>query len=85
MRKTIVNVVRPDGSHHKLVFVRYYLEGAPEHSIQLKPHGSAKSGCAIPYLRTYRSKDVKDGDCCLWKREVIEESCTANRRRCWWT
>ncbi|CAH3181480.1 unnamed protein product, partial [Porites evermanni] len=38
-----------------LVFVRYYFEGAPEHSIQLKPHGSAKSGCAIPYLRTYRS------------------------------
>lgn len=55
MRKTIVNVVRPDGSHHKLVFVRYYFEGAPEYSIQLKPHGSAKSGCAIPYLRTYRS------------------------------
>ena len=55
MRKTIVNVVRPDGSHHKLVFVRYYFEGEPEHSIQLKPHGSAKSGCAIPYLRTYRS------------------------------
>ena len=55
MRKTIVNVVRPDESHHKLVFVRYYFEGEPEHSIQLKPHGSAKSGCAIPYLRTYRS------------------------------
>ena len=55
LRKTIVNVVRPEGSHHKLVFVRYYFEGAPEHRIHLNPHGSAKSGCAIPYLRTYKS------------------------------
>ena len=55
MRKTIVNVVHPDRRHHKLVFVRYYFEGAPEHIIKLKPHGNAKSGLAMPYLRTYRS------------------------------
>ncbi|CAH3180108.1 unnamed protein product, partial [Porites lobata] len=43
-RRTFVN--RSDNSMRKTI---------PEHSIQLKPHGSAKSGCAIPYLRTYRS------------------------------
>ena len=59
LRKTIVNVVHPDGRHHKLVFVRYYFEGAEEHRIKLKPHGSSKAGCAIPYLRTYKSTVAK--------------------------
>ena len=59
MRKTIVNVVHPDRSHHKLVFMRYYFKGAPGHRIQLKHHGSAKSGYAIPYLRTYTSTTSK--------------------------
>ena len=43
------------GVHHKLVFVRYYFEGAEEHSIRLTLHGNSKAGCAIPYLRTYKS------------------------------
>ena len=61
LRKTIVNVVLPDFEHHNLVFVRYYLEGAPEHRIELKAHGNAKTGC-IPYLRTYRSTVAKMKD-----------------------
>ena len=55
LRKTIVNLVHPAGGHHKLVFVRYYFKGAEEHRIKLTPHGSSKAGCAIPYLRTYKS------------------------------
>ena len=38
-----------------MVFLRYYFEGAEEHRIKLTPHGSSKAGCAIPYLRTYKS------------------------------
>ena len=38
-----------------MVFLRYYFEGAEEHRIELTPHGSSKAGCAIPYLRTYKS------------------------------
>lgn len=36
-------------------------EGAPEHRIELKAHGNAKTGC-IPYLRTYRSTVAKMKD-----------------------
>ena len=38
-----------------MVFLRYYFEGAEEHRINLTRHGSSKAGCAIPYLRTYKS------------------------------
>ena len=55
LQKTIVNFVHPDGGHHKLVFLRYYFEGTEEHRIKLTPHGTSKAGCAIPYLRTYKS------------------------------
>ena len=53
-RKTIVNLVHPDGGHQKLVFAQYYFEGAEKHRIKLTPHGSSKAGCAIPYLRPYK-------------------------------
>jgi len=37
------------------VLVRCYFKEAEEHRIKLTPHGSSKAGCAIPYLRTYKS------------------------------
>ena len=38
-----------------MVFLRYYFERAEEHRIKLMPDGSSKTGCVIPYLRTYKS------------------------------
>ena len=54
LRKTIINVIHPGGHHHSLVFVKYHFEGAPEHAVEVKPHGNS-SRCCIPYLRTYKS------------------------------
>ena len=58
LRKTVVNVIHPDGHHHNLVFVKYHFEGTKEHPINVKPHGNS-SKCSIPYLRTYRSTICK--------------------------
>lgn len=54
LRKTIVNVITPDGKNFNLVFVKYYFEGREEHKIEVKPHGNSTKG-SIPYLRTYKS------------------------------
>ena len=43
LRKTIVNVITPDGNHHNLVFVKYHFEGNEEHRVQVKPHGNSAS------------------------------------------
>lgn len=53
LKKTIVNVILPNGEHFNLIFVRYYFEG-PEHAITVAPHGNS-SKSSIPYLRTYQS------------------------------
>ena len=58
LRKTVVNVIHPDGHHHSLVFVKYHFEGTKEHPIDVKPHGNSTK-CSIPYLRTYRSTICK--------------------------
>ena len=54
LHKTIVDVTRPDGKHHNIVFVKYEFVGAPEHEVKVKEHGNVTS-CSIPYLRTYKS------------------------------
>ena len=41
LRKTVVNVIHPDGHHHNLVFVKYHFEGTKEHPINVKPHGNS--------------------------------------------
>ena len=48
LRKTIVNLVHPDGGYHQLVFLRYYFEGTEEHRIKLTPHGTSKACCGRP-------------------------------------
>lgn len=58
LRKTVVNIIHPDGRHHNLVFVKYHFEDSEEHPINVKLHGNS-SKCPIPYLRTYRSTVCK--------------------------
>lgn len=58
LRKTIVNIITPDGQNYHLVFVKYYFEGNKEHKIEVKPHGNSTKS-TIPYLRTYKSTFTK--------------------------
>jgi hypothetical protein len=61
LRKTIVNIVSPDGGNFNLVYVKYVFQGE-EHKIKVNPHGNTKSTSTIPYLRTYKStvKKIKE-------------------------
>jgi len=55
------------------VFVRYYFEGAPEHKIRLKPHGNAKSSCAVPFLRAYKSTVAK-------MKKIVDKNWAGSKR-----
>ena len=55
VRKVMVNIINPDGSHFPLVYVHYYFIG-PEHDVVVKPHLNSKT--SIPYLRTFKSTRV---------------------------
>lgn len=57
LKKCIVNVIDPKGSHYNLVYLRYKFEGK-EHKIDVKPHGNSTTS-KIPYLRTYKSTVAK--------------------------
>ena len=55
LRKTVVNVIHPDGQHHNLVFVKYHFEGTEEHPISVKPHGnSSKCSSVLANLQKHR-------------------------------
>jgi hypothetical protein len=58
LKKTIVNVILPNGDNFNLVFARYHFEGSPEHAIKVVPHGNSTK-TSIPYLRTYKSTKNK--------------------------
>ena len=59
-----------------MVFLRYYFEGTEKHRIKLTPHETSKVGCAILYLRTYKSTISK------MKNNVvrIEKGCSGDRQ-----
>jgi len=62
LKKTLVNVVLPDGEHHNIVLARYHFDGKPEHEIKVLSHGNSKQP-TIPYLRTYQSTKNKVKEC----------------------
>lgn len=58
LKKTLVNVILPNGDNYNLFFARYHFEGSPEHAIKVLPHGNSTKS-SIPYLRTYKSTKDK--------------------------
>ena len=74
LRKTIVNLVHPDGGHHKLVFMRYYFKGAEEHR-------KFKGWLCDTLFENIQEHRFKDEEECEWKQVRTEESCSGDRRR----